>query len=200
MQLPGVTWIRFGDLARRRARDLFHVRIHAFDACAARPLSASAGHRELGWSTDGVIAESATRRRRGSRFFRRISLSQWIVISMVVGIVLGWAFPDAARSCMAGGRRRDLNVLSSVFLRMIKSLIVPLLFAHAGRRHRGPRRRHEARGPAGAPVDHLLRDRDDARARRRAHRGQHRQAGPRRRPRRGVGEGGRRATRRRTRR
>jgi proton glutamate symport protein len=62
-------------------------------------------------------------------FLRRISLSQWIIISMVVGILVGWLFPDSARDVHHGWAASDLNVLSSVFLRMIKSLIVPLLFA-----------------------------------------------------------------------
>src|SRR5215831_7823702 len=62
-------------------------------------------------------------------FLRRISLSQWIIISMVVGILVGWLFPDSARDVHRGWAASDLNVLSSVFLRMIKSLIVPLLFA-----------------------------------------------------------------------
>ena len=31
-------------------------------------------------------------------FLRRISLSQWIVISMVVGILLGAIFPEAQRA------------------------------------------------------------------------------------------------------
>lgn len=62
-------------------------------------------------------------------FFRRISLSQWIVLSMVIGIALGWLFPEAAREAHGGWAATDLNVLSTVFLRMIKSLIVPLLFA-----------------------------------------------------------------------
>ena len=62
-------------------------------------------------------------------FFRRITLSQWIVIAMVLGIVVGWAFPESARETHGGWAATDLNVLSSVFLRMIKSLIVPLLFA-----------------------------------------------------------------------
>lgn len=61
-------------------------------------------------------------------FVRRISLSQWIVVSMAVGIMLGWAFPDSARDAHDGWAATDLNVLSTVFLRMIKSLIVPLLF------------------------------------------------------------------------
>jgi proton glutamate symport protein len=62
-------------------------------------------------------------------FLRRISLSQWIIISMVVGIFVGWLFPDSARDVHHGWAASDLNVLSSIFLRMIKSLIVPLLFA-----------------------------------------------------------------------
>src|SRR6478752_528174 len=61
-------------------------------------------------------------------FLRRISLSQWILIAMVIGIALGWAFPDNARDAHRGWAATDLNVLSTVFLRMIKSLIVPLLF------------------------------------------------------------------------
>src|SRR5215510_11465091 len=60
-------------------------------------------------------------------FLRRITLSQWIVISMIVGITLGWAFPEAARADHRGWAATDLNLLSSIFLRMIKSLIVPLL-------------------------------------------------------------------------
>src|SRR5262245_27055601 len=62
-------------------------------------------------------------------FLRRVTLSQWIVVSMVVGIALGWAFPEAARADHRGWAATDLNLLSSIFLRMIKSLIVPLLFA-----------------------------------------------------------------------
>jgi proton glutamate symport protein len=61
--------------------------------------------------------------------FRRISLSKWIIIAMVIGIIVGWAFPESARASHRGWAATDLNVLSSVFLRMIKSLIVPLLFA-----------------------------------------------------------------------
>ena len=62
-------------------------------------------------------------------FLRRITLSQWIIVSMIVGIALGVMFPDAQRAAHHNWAATDLNVLSSVFLRMIKSLIVPLLFA-----------------------------------------------------------------------
>src|SRR5438309_3067456 len=62
------------------------------------------------------------------RGFRRISLTQWILVSMVVGILIGRFFPESARDVHGGWAATDLNVLSTVFLRMIKSLIVPLLF------------------------------------------------------------------------
>src|SRR4051812_10126851 len=61
---------------------------------------------------------------------RRITLTQWILISMVVGLLIGWAFPESGRATaplhFAG---TDLKVLSNVFLRLIKSLIVPLIFS-----------------------------------------------------------------------
>jgi proton glutamate symport protein len=62
-------------------------------------------------------APAPTTRRTG---LRRLSLTQWIVVSMVVGIGVGWLFPDVAV---------NLQPLSNIFLRMIKSLIVPLLFS-----------------------------------------------------------------------
>src|SRR5437867_4999926 len=60
---------------------------------------------------------------------RRVTLSQWIVISMVIGVALGWAYPTSERAIHHGWAAADLQLLSNVFLRMIKSLIVPLLFA-----------------------------------------------------------------------
>lgn len=60
-------------------------------------------------------------------WLRRISQTQWVVISMVVGVAVGYFFPDSATTSRF--HATDLQVLSSVFLRMIKSLIVPLLFA-----------------------------------------------------------------------
>ena len=51
---------------------------------------------------------------------KRISLTQWILISMVIGIAIGTFFP---------GVGAELKPISNIFLRMIKSLIVPLLFS-----------------------------------------------------------------------
>jgi proton glutamate symport protein len=50
---------------------------------------------------------------------RRIPLTSWILISMVVGVILGTFEPELARK---------LAPLSTIFLRMIKSIIVPLIF------------------------------------------------------------------------
>ena len=64
-----------------------------------------------------VVRRAAAEPRRG---LRRVSLTQWIGVSMVVGILVGWLAPDVAV---------QLKPLSNIFLRMIKSLIVPLLFS-----------------------------------------------------------------------
>ncbi|MFN5583105.1 dicarboxylate/amino acid:cation symporter [Gemmatimonas sp.] len=52
--------------------------------------------------------------------FLGINFTGWIVISMIVGILIGWLAPDFAP---------NLKPLANIFLRMIKSLIVPLLFS-----------------------------------------------------------------------
>jgi proton glutamate symport protein len=53
------------------------------------------------------------------RTLRRISLTQWIMVSMVAGAVVGCLFPEGSQ---------HLRVVSNVFLRMIKCLLVPLVF------------------------------------------------------------------------
>src|SRR5229473_4508919 len=55
-----------------------------------------------------------------SRFIRRISLTQWIVISMFIGIGIGWAFP---------AQSQELKVVSNVFIKLIKCIIVPIIFS-----------------------------------------------------------------------
>jgi len=52
--------------------------------------------------------------------FRRESLTIWILLFMAIGVETGYDFPDQARS---------LKVLSDIFLRLIKTIIAPLLFA-----------------------------------------------------------------------
>ncbi len=55
----------------------------------------------------------------GTRRRWRPGLKHWILVSMLAGVLLGWALPGVALA---------LEPLSTVFLRMIKSLIVPLVF------------------------------------------------------------------------
>jgi proton glutamate symport protein len=55
-----------------------------------------------------------------ARKFLGISFSQWILVSMVIGTLIGWQAPAVAV---------ELKPLATIFLRMIKSLIVPLLFS-----------------------------------------------------------------------
>ena len=52
-------------------------------------------------------------------FLKRITLTKWIIIAMIIGVFLGWLTPAFAES---------LKPLSTVFLRMIKSIIVPIIF------------------------------------------------------------------------
>jgi proton glutamate symport protein len=79
--------------------------------------------------TAPAVASAGARPPEKSGGWLGISLSGWIVISMIVGVLVGWLFPESARAQHGGWAATDVNVLSNVFLRMIKSLIVPLLFA-----------------------------------------------------------------------
>lgn len=51
---------------------------------------------------------------------KKKSLTTWILISMVIGIEIGLNFPDFSQ---------HLRVLSQIFLRLIKTIIAPILFA-----------------------------------------------------------------------
>jgi proton glutamate symport protein len=54
------------------------------------------------------------------RSLRKVSLTQWIIVSMIAGVTIGALWPTVGVA---------LKPLSTVFLRMIKSIIVPLLFS-----------------------------------------------------------------------
>ncbi len=53
------------------------------------------------------------------RLLKRVSLTSWIFIALVAGVLVGAFFPAFARS---------LTPLSNIFLRLIKSIVGPLLF------------------------------------------------------------------------
>src|SRR5437773_1929920 len=50
---------------------------------------------------------------------KRISLTAWIFIGMAAGVALGMFAPDFAK---------QLGLMSTIFLRLIRSIIAPLLF------------------------------------------------------------------------
>src|SRR5215468_9018456 len=50
---------------------------------------------------------------------KKISLTTWILTALVAGIVFGAIFPEPAKS---------MGILGTIFLRLIKSIIAPLLF------------------------------------------------------------------------
>ena len=50
----------------------------------------------------------------------KISLTRWILISIVVGVFVGWQFPAQSQS---------LQFLSNIFLHLIKCIVVPLIFS-----------------------------------------------------------------------
>src|SRR5689334_25056068 len=54
------------------------------------------------------------------RAMRQPSLTVWILIALVAGIAFGAVFPGPAK---------EFGLLGTIFLRLIKSIIAPLLFA-----------------------------------------------------------------------
>ena len=58
-------------------------------------------------------------------FLRRTTLTQWIIIAMILGVVVGW-LDNAVWTTVDVGAA--LKPLSTIFLRMIKSIVVPLIF------------------------------------------------------------------------
>src|SRR5580658_3487865 len=51
---------------------------------------------------------------------RRISLTGWIMLAIVAGVFVGWVWPQQAQ---------ELQFISNIFLRLIKCVVVPLIFA-----------------------------------------------------------------------
>jgi len=51
---------------------------------------------------------------------KRISLSWWIIIALGLGILIGWLFPGPAL---------HLKIVSTLFLNLIKCIVVPLIFS-----------------------------------------------------------------------
>jgi proton glutamate symport protein len=67
-----------------------------------------------------MVGDTGSQIARGDRRWAWPSLTQWIVIAMIAGTLVGWLAPGVAV---------DLKPLSTIFLRLIKSLVVPLVFS-----------------------------------------------------------------------
>src|ERR1043166_5677313 len=50
---------------------------------------------------------------------RRLTLTHWIIVSMILGIAIGALFP---------AQSQHLKVISNIFLKLIKCIIVPIIF------------------------------------------------------------------------
>ena len=97
---------------------------------------------------------------------KKPSLTAWILIALVAGVAFG---------AVAPGPAKNMAVLGSIFLRMIKSIIAPLLFATLVAGSRG--RATQSDGAHRLQSDHLLRDRHDGGAVSGAGRGEPGEAG-----------------------
>lgn len=53
-------------------------------------------------------------------YIKKISLTKWIFICMILGILFGYFFPNIAI---------ELKFVSQIFLRLVKSIVAPLIFA-----------------------------------------------------------------------
>src|SRR5919202_6994164 len=53
------------------------------------------------------------------QYLRKVSLTSWIFVALIVGILLGIFFPEFSR---------NLAPISNIFLRLIRSIVGPLLF------------------------------------------------------------------------
>jgi proton glutamate symport protein len=51
---------------------------------------------------------------------RRVSLTGWIMLAIVAGVLAGWLWPRQAQ---------ELQFVSNIFLRLIKCVVAPLIFA-----------------------------------------------------------------------
>ena len=51
---------------------------------------------------------------------KKINLTQWILLSMIIGVVFGYVCPEISK---------ELQIVSQIFIRLIKSIVAPLIFA-----------------------------------------------------------------------
>jgi len=93
-------------------------------ALAAVPAAVGALMASLGWLIEAPALGFAGRYLLVAGLavwaWRRRSLTAWILVAMVAGVCVGHDWPESGAA---------MRVLSQVFIRMIKTIIAPLLFA-----------------------------------------------------------------------
>ena len=77
--------------------------------------------RSPGSAAENVLLRRAAAEAEVGRALKRLSLTAWIFIAMLLGVALGAAYPDVAKADW-------MAALANVFLRLIKSIIAPLIF------------------------------------------------------------------------
>ena len=70
-------------------------------------------------AAEAAVLRRAPREAQVGRAVKRLSLTGWIFVGMAAGVVLGLAAPEFSRR---------LAPVSNIFLRLIRSIIAPLLF------------------------------------------------------------------------
>jgi proton glutamate symport protein len=101
------------------ARGMVGAAALAAGLCGAGALTASLGW-VLGWPSVGFAGRWVLIAGLVLWAWRRRTLTSWILVSMVVGASVGYDWPETGVA---------MRLLSQVFIRMIKTIIAPLLFA-----------------------------------------------------------------------
>jgi proton glutamate symport protein len=74
-----------------------------------------------------AIAQQSSTAVPTRRGWARLSQTHWIFISMILGVGIGYCWPDGPNA--GSFRASDLEVLSTLFLRKIKLIIAPIIFS-----------------------------------------------------------------------
>jgi Na+/H+-dicarboxylate symporter len=74
-----------------------------------------------------IIEQQSSTAVSAPRRWARPSRTHWIFVSMIAGTAIGCCFPDGPNA--GPFRASDLEVLSTLFLRMIKLILAPIIFA-----------------------------------------------------------------------
>ena len=57
------------------------------------------------------------------------SLTTWIVIGLIVGVIVGFSFNEMASAEFNKVYAKDISIITDIFLRLIKMIIAPLIIS-----------------------------------------------------------------------